>query len=119
MDVEWAQKPDGQWFSLEESLEAVGFQARGVYIIWIPSAVPNRPASALKVNSGNLAIRLALERTDPYVYKSPRPALVTWAEVDPRHHLGLVRYLTEILEPVLWDHLQEGEPIPVNLPSQA
>jgi hypothetical protein len=119
MNVRWAVKPDGEWFSLEESLQHVGLHARGVYIIWIPNPTNNRPATALKVNSGNLTIRLALERTDPYVYKSPSPALVTWAEVDARHHSGLVKYLTEMLEPVLWDHLPAVEPIPVELPQRA
>jgi hypothetical protein len=119
MDVRWAVRPGGGWFTLEESLEHIAPQARGVYIIWIPSSTPFRPAVALKVGSGNFLIRLALERTHPYVYKSPLPALVTWAEVDSSHHLGLVRYLTEALEPVLWDRLPEAEPIPVNLPQPA
>lgn len=119
MKLEWAMKPGGGWSSLEESLELIAPNARGVYIIWIPSATPFRPASALKVGSGNLLIRLSLERTHPYVYKSPLPALVTWAEVDSNHHLGLVRYLTDVLEPVLWDRLPEAAPIPVNLPQLA
>jgi hypothetical protein len=119
MDLQWAVKPDGEWFSLDESLQHVGLHSRGVYIIWIPSPAHHRPATPLKVGSGNLTIRLALERTDPYVYKSPYPALVTWAEVDARHHLGLVRYLIQLLEPVLWDHLPEVEPIPVELPLRA
>jgi hypothetical protein len=119
MDVLWAQKPDGEWFSLDEAVEAVGLQKRGVYIIWIPSTMPGRPGAALKVASGNLAVRLAFERTDPFVYQSPVPALVTWAEVGQEHHLGIVRYLWEVLEPALWDSLPDAEPIPVNLPKRA
>jgi hypothetical protein len=116
MRVEWAQKPGGEWFTVDEGIDALGLNSRGVYIIWIPSALPARPGTVLKVGSGNLALRLALERIDPYVYKSPRPALVTWAEVDPLHHRGLVRYLTQLLEPALWDHESEGQPIQVNVP---
>jgi hypothetical protein len=116
MRVEWAKKPGGEWFTVDESVHALGLHGRGVYIIWIPSALPARPATVLKVGSGNLALRIAFERTDPYVYKSPRPALVTWAEVDPLYHLGLVRYLTQLLEPAFWDYESATQPIQVNSP---
>jgi hypothetical protein len=117
MRVEWAKKPGGEWFTLDESVEAAGLNRRGVYIIWIPSALPARPGTVLKVGSGNLAVRLAFERTDPYVYKSPQP-LVTWAEVDSLHHRGLVSYLTHLLEPAFfWEYEQSTvEPIQVNAP---
>ena len=122
MHLEWAKTASGDWFELE-TVDLSTLHLWGVYVVWLSHVMPSRPGTVLKVGSGNIAVRLAYERAHrvQYLPTAPAPVLVTWAEVPNRHHsAGLVRYLTQYLQPVWWNQmLPECDAIPVNLPLRA
>jgi hypothetical protein len=114
--IEWIKRADDAWFELDEVTPSIAL-GWGVYVIWVPSVIPVRPGRVLKVGSGRIALQLAYERVDRLLYVGGRPPLVTWAEVEARHHHGVVKYLAQHLTPALFDDpLPENAPIPVNLP---
>jgi hypothetical protein len=90
-------------------------------VIWTPNGKPQRPGTVLKVASGNLSTRLALERMNAELrWVGKLPLLVTWAVVDQAHHPGIVRYLSQHLSPYFQTALPPGlEAVPVNLPLTA
>jgi hypothetical protein len=123
MHLEWAKTASGDWLELETVDLSTLHQLWGVYVIWVPHPMPSRPGTVLKVGSGNIAVRLAYERAHriQYLPTAPTPLLVTWAEVQNRRHsAGVVRYLTQHLQPVWWNQmLPECEPVRANLPLPA
>jgi hypothetical protein len=120
LDLNWTKSANGEWFDLDSAIRAAGGRGWGVYVIWTPSDKPQRPATVLKVGSGNIATRLHIERSDPDLrWLGDVRLLVTWAAVeDPSHRQGIARYLSEQLVPFFHRIAEplEPAPVPVNLP---
>jgi len=80
-----------------------------VYVIWVANGQPMRPGMVLKVGSGNIGIRLFIERMSPdYRAMDGSRLLVTWALVADHHDAnpGFVRFLSEALHPFFLHHYQ-------------
>lgn len=115
LQLEWIRAGTGAWFTLDNAPIA-DIRASGVYLIWI--AEPQRP-SVLRVDSGNIGVRLTIDRLDPKLrIFAELPLFVTWATVaDHDQQRGIVRYLSQAWGPVLFgDASQAIDSIPVNLP---
>jgi hypothetical protein len=119
--LEWAKTAHGEWFHLASApLDTI--HGWGVYVIWMANGKPMRPGTVLRVASGNIGVRLFIERMSPDYRTIDRSRLlVTWALVaDHRQaNLGIVRFLSEALHPFFLDLEQNSVPIPVNLPLTA
>jgi len=120
LHLEWAKAENGEWFDLDSmpiGTVAIGW---GVYVIWTPNGTPERPGIVLKVGSGNIATRLSLEHMNTDLRWRKVQLRVTWAEVDPAHHPGIVQYLSQHLHPYYQTVPATNlGPIPVNLPLSA
>ena len=116
LSVEWAKNTDGDWYALD-AVPVLNLHAWGVYVIWATHPQARRPATVLKVGSGNIGVRLAIERMNPELRSLGTPLFVTWAVVADHHHPAIVRYLSAFLHPVLPQYLDATvEPLAVNLP---
>jgi hypothetical protein len=119
--LEWASAAHDEWFHLESApLDSI--RAWGVYVIWLPNGKPTRPGIVLRVGSGNIGIRLAIERVSADYDLVDRSRLrVTWATVADHHQLspGIVRFLSESLHPSFLEFQRRSLAIPVNLPVTA
>ena len=120
LQVKWAKSKDGEWFELETAPLASVSDVWGVYVIWTPNARPQRPGVVLKVGSGNIPLRLHIERLNPELrWIGNRTLLVTWAAVSQSHQPGVVRYLSDHLFPYFREGSTQDPEVAVNLPLTA
>jgi hypothetical protein len=87
--------------------------ARGVYIIWSPSA-----KTVVKIGQGDVADRLRSHRQDPKTKAFGADLLVTCASVLKKDRSGVESFLTEQYCPALEDRYPTAIPIAVNLPGR-
>ena len=121
LSLEWAKTADGDWFKLDDApLQHI--HSWGVYVIWAAHVNARRPGQVLKIGSGNIGVRLAIERLDPELrLVAPISLFVTWAVVEDHHrHLPIVRYLNQHLRPFFQQFpVPLAETLEVNLPRLA
>ena len=120
LQLEWVKSESGEWLELDSATAAAKARGWGVYVIWTPNGQPQRPGTVLKVGSGNIPVRLYLERLNPELrWIGNVPLLVTWATVDQSHQPGVVRYLSDRLSPYFREFSEQKPGVPVNLPLTA
>ena len=116
IEVEWEKCSDGLAFCPLETVNLIGVDAVGVYVIWHS---PSR--RVVHVGQGAVALRLSEHRGDPSIlgHRGDGSLLVTWASIaDEETRLGVERYLGELWKPLASTRFSEAvPPIPVNLPA--
>lgn len=118
MYLQWA-KCLGEWCSLYD-LNPADVEPHGVYVIWKPNGDVLRPSAVVRVGFGDLAARIAADRTDPEIRIHGERLLVSWAAADPARAAGAAAYLTRLLRPLVGGNLPADlRPVPVNIPISA
>ncbi len=110
--VEWARFQGSQWYDLDEvDLKHEYFNdLDAVYVIW------RTDGKVVKVGSGMIRDRLQEHLKEKEIRKL-RPLNVTWGIVmTTKHTDGVVRFLTEKLNPMLGGSVSAPEAVEVNLP---
>ena len=115
--LDWQKCKAGKWCALLDlDLDHDHFdQMNGVYIIW---AGEHNPV-ALRVGQGCIRDCLVKERdfVESQTYNEKHNIRATWAKAGPTFCGGVVRYLVDVLQPLLRSPYAEVEQIEVNLPA--
>lgn len=117
LDPQWARPPKGGYFRFvhldpeEYDLE----KASGVYVIWHGGV---RPEWLYVGCTDDLASALfAAGDNDDIMEQEVRGGLfVTWAFVKKEFQGGVVKYLVDVLKPVVGSAGAKGDPVPVITP---
>ncbi len=111
MKVNWGTCGDDKhWCDFKKlNLDSDGFKdKKGVYIIWSGETV-------VRLGSGLIKDRITDHRDNPDINKF-KDLKVTWAKVNANQMLGVEKYLSDVLNPVVGERFPDRTPIEVNLP---
>lgn len=113
----------GDWHELidVELARHIEDPTMGVYIIFYTTDQREKKFRTVRLGSGDVKDRLNEHKGDTEIvaYKSAASngALhVSWAKVPENQMLGVEKYLSEILNPVVGERFPDRTPIEVNLP---
>ncbi len=110
IELKWRKYKHKNWcvfFKLDLSHDYFK-DLHGVYIIWSHDTI-------VKIGSGDIKDRIADDRTNEKITEYP-DLKITWARVNPNQMVGIEKYLTDTLDPVVGERFPDRTPIPVNLP---
>lgn len=117
--VDWARNPRGQFYKFVTfEPEKAGLTGGGVYVIWHSGVQPHWVYVGY---SNDIAADLdTLADNDELMsYNSRGGLFVTWAPIKPEYRPGVVRFLTESMDPLVENPkaaVIADEPVPVLVP---
>lgn len=120
MDLEWMIGTNDQWCSLKSiDLDSYCFgnNLSGVFIVWY-GPENGEPGRVVCVDHGVIKIKLGKLLDEPQLARYYKhDLLVTWAEVDHAHEVGVTAYLVAKLHPILGEKRTNSIQTLVNLPA--
>ena len=115
INVKWATRPNGDWYTLE-GFDFSKITTVGIYFIWCAG----NPSTNVRPGQGIIGARIMAHKADPLIirHKTKGTMYVTWAAVSAHQLDGVERYLADMYQPIEGVRFPDVEPLVVNLPGQ-